>query len=167
MLFRSPQLAGVSLTVPLLKKMRENPRVIGVKNSSMPVQDIQLFQAAGGEDWVVFNGPDEQLISGRVMGAPAGIGGTYGVMPELYLAMDKAFREGRMEDARTLQYQANEIIAVLCSCRANMYAVIKEILRMNGMDIGGVRAPLVNVTEEDLPKIQKCREMIQTAIAGL
>lgn len=72
-----------------------------------------------------------------------------------------------MEDARTLQYQANEIIAVLCSCRANMYAVIKEILRMNGMDIGGVRAPLVNVTEEDLPKIQKCREMIQTAIAGL
>ncbi len=166
-IYNIPQLAGVSLTVPLLKKMRENPRVIGVKNSSMPVQDIQLFQAAGGEDWVVFNGPDEQLISGRVMGAPAGIGGTYGVMPELYLAMDKAFREGRMEDARTLQYQANEIIAVLCSCRANMYAVIKEILRMNGMDIGGVRAPLVNVTEEDLPKIQKCREMIQTAIAGL
>lgn len=166
-IYNIPQLAGVSLTVPLLKKMRENPRVIGVKNSSMPVQDIQLFQAAGGEDWVVFNGPDEQLISGRAMGASAGIGGTYGAMPELYLAMDKAFREKRMEDARKLQYQANEIIAALCSCRANMYAVIKEILRMNGMDIGGVRAPLINVSEEDLPKIQKCREMIRTAIAGL
>ena len=145
--------------------MRENKRVIGVKNSSMPVQDIQQFLAAGGDDWVVFNGPDEQFVSGRAMGAAAGIGGTYAAMPELYLAMDKAFVEGRMEDARTLQYQANEIISALCSCRANMYAVIKEVLRMDGMDIGGVRAPLVNVTEEDLPKIQKCRAMIQEALA--
>ncbi len=164
-IYNIPQLAGVSLTVPLLQKMRENKRVIGVKNSSMPVQDIQQFLAAGGDDWVVFNGPDEQFVSGRAMGAAAGIGGTYAAMPELYLAMDKAFVEGRMEDARTLQYQANEIISALCSCRANMYAVIKEVLRMDGMDIGGVRAPLVNVTEEDLPKIQKCRAMIQEALA--
>ena len=164
-IYNIPQLAGVSLTVLLLQKMRENKRVIGVKNSSMPVQDIQQFLAAGGDDWVVFNGPDEQFVSGRAMGAAAGIGGTYAAMPELYLAMDKAFVEGRMEDARTLQYQANEIISALCSCRANMYAVIKEVLRMDGMDIGGVRAPLVNVTEEDLPKIQKCRAMIQEALA--
>ena len=164
-IYNIPQLAGVSLTVPLLQKMRENKRVIGVKNSSMPVQDIQQFLAAGGDDWVVFNGPDEQFVSGRAMGAAAGIGGTYAAMPELYLAVDKAFVEGRMEDARTLQYQANEIISALCSCRANMYAVIKEVLRMDGMDIGGVRAPLVNVTEEDLPKIQKCRAMIQEALA--
>ena len=164
-IYNIPQLAGVSLTLPLLQKMRENPRVIGVKNSSMPVQDIQIFQAAGSEDWVVFNGPDEQFVSGRAMGAAAGIGGTYAAMPELYLAMDRAFREGRMEDARTLQYRANEIIGALCSCRANMYAVIKELLRMDGMDIGGVRPPLVNVTREDLPKIRKCREMIDQAIS--
>ena len=166
-IYNIPQLAGVSLTVPLLQKMQENPRVIGVKNSSMPVQDIQIFQAAGREDWGVFNGPDEQFISGRAIGAAAGIGGTYAAMPELYLAMDRAFREGRMEDAKRLQYQANNIIAALCSCRANMYAVIKEVLRMDGMDIGGVRAPLTNVTEEDLPKIRACREMIRTAVAEL
>ncbi len=166
-IYNIPQLAGVSLTLPLLQKMRENPRVIGVKNSSMPVQDIQIFRAAGGEDWVVFNGPDEQFVSGRAMGAAAGVGGTYAAMPELYLAMDQAFREGRMEDAGKLQYKANEIIGALCSCRANMYAVIKEILRMNGMDIGGVRAPLINVSEEDLPKIRACRKMIDEAVAGL
>ena len=175
-IYNIPQLAGVSLTVPQMhfhaaarrSAQFRHPllkRVIGVKNSSMPVQDIQQFLAAGGDDWVVFNGPDEQFVSGRAMGAAAGIGGTYAAMPELYLAMDKAFVEGRMEDARTLQYQANEIISALCSCRANMYAVIKEVLRMDGMDIGGVRAPLVNVTEEDLPKIQKCRAMIQEALA--
>ena len=36
-LYNIPQLAGVSLTLPLLAEMLKNPRVVGVKNSSMPV----------------------------------------------------------------------------------------------------------------------------------
>lgn len=48
----------------------------------MPVMDIQIFKSLGKEDFVVFNGPDEQLLSGLAIGANGGIGGTYGVMPE-------------------------------------------------------------------------------------
>ena len=47
-IYNIPQLAGVALSPSLFKKMRENPNVIGVKNSSMPVQDIQMFKALGG-----------------------------------------------------------------------------------------------------------------------
>ena len=68
-IYNIPQLAGVALSVKLFKEMRKNPRVIGVKNSSMPTQDIEGFVEAGGEHCVVFNGPDEQFISGRVIGA--------------------------------------------------------------------------------------------------
>ena len=51
-----------------------------VRNSSMPVQDIQMFKQAAGPDYIIFNGPDEQFMSGRVIGAEGAIGGTYGVM---------------------------------------------------------------------------------------
>ena len=88
-IYNIPQLAGVALGPSLFKKMRENPNVIGVKNSSMPVQDIQIFKALGGEDSIVFNGPEEQFVGGRLMGADGGIGGTYGVMPDLFLKMDE------------------------------------------------------------------------------
>ena len=88
-IYNIPQLAGVSLSVPLLQEMLKNPRVIGVKNSSMPTQDIQGFVDAGGEHCVVFNGPDEQFIAGRAIGACGGIGGTYAAMPELFLKMDE------------------------------------------------------------------------------
>ena len=115
----------------------------------------------------MFNGPDEQFISGRVIGASAGIGGTYAVMPELFLAMDRLVCAGRLDEARKIQYQANEIIYAMCACKANLYAVMKEILRRNGMDIGGVRAPLTNVSEGDLEQIEKCRNMIAKAVAGL
>ncbi len=167
-IYNIPQLAGVSLTQSLFAKMRENPRVIGVKNSSMPVQDIQMFKQAGGEDYIIFNGPDEQFISGRVIGAEGGIGGTYGVMPELFLKMNELVEAGDLRKACEVQYQANEVIYKMCAAHGNMYAVIKEILRINeGLDIGGVRRPLTDLIKEDMPIVEEAARMIREAKAGI
>ena len=125
-IYNIPQLAGVALTQGLFAEMRKNPNVIGVKNSSMPVQDIQMFKQAAGPDYIIFNGPDEQFMSGRVIGAEGAIGGTYGVMPELYLKLDEYVRAGKMEEAREIQYACDEIIYKMCSAHGNMYAVIKR-----------------------------------------
>ena len=69
----------------LLREMLKNPNVVAVKNSSMPCRTSRCSRigiAARGEgNFVVFNGPDEQFVSGRVIGADGGIGGTYAVMP--------------------------------------------------------------------------------------
>ena len=163
-IYNIPQLAGVALTPALYAEMRKNPRVIGVKNSSMPVQDIQMFCADGGEDHIVFNGPDEQFISGRLMGAQGGIGGTYGVMPELFLAMDKALTEGNHDLARAIQYDVNSIIYKMCEAHGNLYAVIKAILKENeGLDLGSVKAPLAPLAEEDMPIVKEAAAMIRAA----
>lgn len=164
-IYNIPQLAGVPLTQELYSEMRKNPRVIGVKNSSMAVQDIQIFCAAGGDDYIVFNGPDEQFISGRAIGAAGGIGGTYGVMPELFLKLNDLIIENKIEEARKLQYDINEIIYKMCSCHGNMYGVIKEILRINeNLDMGSVRKPLVEVSDNDITTIKEAAAMIKTAI---
>ena len=52
-IYNIPQLAGVALTMNLFAEMRKNPRVIGVKNSSMPVQDIQMFKEAAGDAGII------------------------------------------------------------------------------------------------------------------
>ena len=150
----------------LFEEMRKNPRVIGVKNSSMPVQDIQMFKAAAGEDYIIFNGPDEQFMSGRVIGAEGGIGGTYGVMPELFLKLNDLVIANQMEEARELQYAINEIIYKMCSCHGNMYGVIKEILRMNeNLDLGSVREPLAALVPEDMPIVKEAAQMVRDAIS--
>lgn len=165
-IYNIPQLAGTALTMSLLAEMKKNPRVIAVKNSSMPVQDIQMFKAAGQDNFMVFNGPDEQFISGRIMGAEGGIGGTYGAMPALILKMDELVRAAKMEEAREVQYAVNEIIYKLCSGRGNMYAMIKEVLRINeGLDIGSVREPLTGLNENDKEIAKEAARMIQDAIA--
>lgn len=163
-IYNIPQLAGVALTMPLLREMLKNPNVIGVKNSSMPVQDIQMFKAAAGDDYVIFNGPDEQFISGRVIGAEGAIGGTYGAMPELFLKMDELVREGELGRAKELQYAVNEIIYKMCSARGNMYGVIKEILKLNeNLFLGGVRKPLPALVKEDMAVAEEAARMIRDA----
>ncbi|QUO30901.1 dihydrodipicolinate synthase family protein [Faecalicatena sp. Marseille-Q4148] len=165
-IYNIPQLAGVALTQNLFAEMRKNPRVIGVKNSSMPVQDIQMFKAAAGNDYIIFNGPDEQFISGRVIGAEGGIGGTYGVMPELFLKMDELVKANKLEEAREVQYAANEVIYKMCSAHGNMYGVIKEILRINeNLDLGGVREPLPQLIESDFEIAKEAAKMVKEAVA--
>lgn len=61
-IYNIPQLAGVALTISLFREMRKNPKVAAVKNSSMPVQDIQMFKMEGGEGFVVFNGRMNSLF---------------------------------------------------------------------------------------------------------
>lgn len=163
-IYNIPQLAGVSLTPSLYKEMLENPRVVGVKNSSMPVQDIDTFVSLGGEDYVVFNGPDEQFLGGRLMGAKGGIGGTYGAMPELFLRLNQLIADKDLETARQLQATINTIIGKLVSGHGHMYAVIKEVIRINdGLDIGSVREPLTALTEADLVIAQEAAQLIRDA----
>ena len=162
-IYNIPQLAGVSLSVPLLKEMLKNPKVIGVKNSSMPTQDIQMWRDEGA---IVFNGPDEQLISGLVMGATGGIGGTYGAMPELYVELYRCVKAGELAKALEIQNECCRIIYKLCSGYGNMYGMIKEVLRINGgPDLGSVRLPLAELVEADLPIAQECAAMIKAAVA--
>ncbi len=164
-IYNIPQLAGVALTPSLFKKMLQNPRVIGVKNSSMPVQDIETFVRLGEGKIVVFNGPDEQFVSGRAIGACGGIGGTYSVMPELFLKMNELIGKGDIPAAARIQHEVNAIIEGLCACKGNMYAVNKAVLRINeGLELGGVRAPLAPLVPEDMPKVEAVAEKIRRAI---
>ena len=143
--------------------MLQNPRCIGVKNNSMPVQDIQMWLDEGA---LVFNGPDEQLISGLVMGAAGGIGGTYGVLPKLYVELYRCVKAGEMAKALEIQNDCCRIIYKMCSGHGNMYGMIKEILRINGgPDCGSVRLPLAALIESDLPIAQEAAAMVRAAEA--
>ena len=158
-IYNIPQLAGVALSPSLLKTMVQNPNVIGVKNSSMPVQDIENWR---DQDVIVFNGPDGQLLSGLTAGAIGGIGGTYGAMPKLYLKIYNLFLQNKITEARELMDECRRMVQNLCSAQGSMYAVIKGVLRINaGVDCGGVREPLYNLVPEDQIIVDRCAKGIQ------
>lgn len=174
-IYNIPQLAGVNLTKSLLRMMFDScpSTLIGVKNSSSPTQDIQMWREVAmekyGDDvdnkFIVFNGPDEQLISGLIIGANGAIGGTYASMPKLFVkAYECVLLSPDNTTAMNIQNDICRIIYKFGEAHGNLYSVMKEVIKIQcGLDCGDVRAPLVRHTEEDMTIIREAKEMIDDA----
>lgn len=155
---------GFNLPVELLQEMLATGRTAGVKNSTGSVQDILRYRMAGGEDMAIFNGPDEQYVAGRMMGASGGIGGTYGFMPELFLKLDALVNAGEMDKAAALQKEITAVIYETIKL-GSLYAAAKDVLKLRGLELGGVRAPFLNLKEEDAAAVRVIYEKIQSLMS--
>ena len=123
------------------------------------------FKGIGGDDFVLFNGPDEQYVSGRLMGADGGIGTTYSIMPELFIQMEALIQQKNFAEAVLIQRDVCAIISDMFACDGSLYAVCKAVLREQcGLDFGGVRAPLRQITENDVPRIRAIHDRINKTV---
>lgn len=158
-IYNIPQLTGFNLPLDLFERMANNPKVIGIKNSEEPVYNMERYRTIAGENFVIFNGSDEQYLGGRLMGANAGIGGTYGVMPELFVELDRLINNNEIEKAKTLQYKINEIIFDLLSL-PSLYGAAKQIISIRfGIKAGQPRSPFLPV--EFCDKVQGIADKIE------
>ncbi|MCM3112151.1 dihydrodipicolinate synthase family protein [Lederbergia lenta] len=162
-IYNIPQTTGFQLTQTLFKKMIAQDKVIGIKMSGENVFELQQFKANAGKEFLVYNGPDEQYLGGRIMGADGGIGGTYGVMPELFCQLDAYYKQGAIEEAQVLQTKINTIITKLLSY-PSLYGATKAILSLRGVETGSPRLPLLPVKESNWAEIRKLNEEIEHAI---
>lgn len=152
-IYNIPQLTGFDLSPAMLAEFAKNKKVIGVKNSADPVFLMERYRVAAGDDFIIFNGSDEQFVGGRIMGADAGIGGTYGCMPELFVALDKLVNENKFEEAKKLQYKINDCIFDLLACKS-LYGAAKQVISLRfGIDCGQPRSPFLPVSEDEAKPI--------------
>lgn len=163
-IYNIPQTTGFQLSASLCAKLAQQAKVIGVKMSGESTYELQQLKAAGGEDFIVFNGPDEQFLAGRIMGADGGIGGTYGVMPQLFCALDAMYEQGSIREAQSLQQEINRIIKKLLSY-PSLYGACKYILQLRGVATGQPRSPLLPVAEEHHASLSDLNDEILKLIA--
>lgn len=151
-IYHIPQTTRFNLPLSLFSEMARNEKVIGIKCSSESTYELERFKYIGTKEkngeFIVFNGPDEQFIAGRMIGADSGIGGTYGVMPELFIKLDEYVKNSEIEKARELQNEVNNVISLLLS-GPSLYGVTKYILKLRGIESGAPRGPMLAVETED------------------
>jgi N-acetylneuraminate lyase len=158
-IYHIPQTTGFQLSKSLLIKMAAQDKVIGVKISAESTFELQQFKAAGGNDFLVLNGPDEQYLAGRSIGADGGIGGTYGVMPELFLKVEQCYVQGDMAEAQKWQFIINDLIVELLSF-PSLYGACKAILSLRGFETGQPRMPLLPVKDSDQDRVEALNNRI-------
>jgi N-acetylneuraminate lyase len=109
------------------------PNVPAVKFTDFNLFLLQRITQLGK---VVYNGRDEVLAAGLLMGARGGIGSTYNLVPEAYVALYRHTLRGEWEKARHLQQVLNELIATLI--KYPFLPALKAALATLGFECGPV-----------------------------
>lgn len=162
-IYNIPSTTGYDLSTELFGDMVSIEKVYGIKNSTFNAYQILQFRKAAGDDFVIYNGPDEQYLAGRLMGADGGIGGSYGVMPELYAAMERAIRKTNIKTAQQLQGAVDHIISQMYSL-SSFCGAAKEIIKTRFTNIGVPRLPQAPLTDQGRQKARLIADEIVTLV---
>lgn len=144
LIYNIPALSGVELSYSDLAELLSTDGIIGVKHTSSDFFKMQRLKSAF-PDKTILNGYDEMFLSGLIAGADGGIGSTYNFMAEKFIAIERLFRTGSVEEAQKIQDSANKVIAALLD-----YGVMpgcKAILDSMGFNMGDSRPPFSALTD--------------------
>jgi len=158
--YHIPELTGVHLSAEqLVDAFTSVEGVAGMKYTHTDMFFLWSMLDSGKGRLRVFNGADQMLFHGLCTGACGGIGSTYNYQMRTIAKIYEAVQAGDLEQARTLQWQANRVIKVLFQFGANL-ACEKAIMRLIGLDVGMPRSPMVAFPEERVDDLRRSLEAI-------
>ena len=144
---------GASTAITTLEQLLELcalPKVIGLKFTDFDLFKLMRLKESGA---TIFNGYDEVLAAGLLMGADGGIGTTYSLLPEHYVRLYAAARDQRWEDARALQREINELISIIV--QYPVIPAIKLLLRWANFECGECLLPRRQLTPEETARLRE------------
>lgn len=145
--YHIPGFTGVRLPVAgLLNRVSGMlPNFTGVKYSYGDLADFMSCLSYDNGRYDILWGREENLLAALAVGTEGSVGSTYNFAAPLFTSLIKEFNEGNLIAARELQDRAVKIIGML-----NKYGGIaagKAFMKYVGVDCGGFRLPLRNLTE--------------------
>lgn len=142
-LYFFPASAPAVSTYGHLERLCAIPNVAGVKFTSFDLYTLGRIPSLGKFVW---NGHDEVLAAGLLMGACGGVGSIYNVEPELFLGIYRAATAGNWPEAKRLQDRANALITIVLGFP--LFPALKQILTWRGLDLGHCVPPRRPLTAE-------------------
>jgi N-acetylneuraminate lyase len=143
-----PAEVGGPLEIGQLEEVCALPGVAGLKFTDYDLYKLSLLVRAGK---LLFNGRDEVLAAGLLMGAAGGIGSIYNIVPEWFVALYSHAQAGQWTEARAVQDQINDVIRILVAFP--FLPALKRTLAWQGLPCGAAlepRLPLSDAQERAL-----------------
>jgi len=144
LLYYFPEITPAISNLQLLEDLLALPNVVGLKFTDFDLYRLSNFRRLGH---VVFNGRDEVLVAGLLMGASGGIGTFYNLIPELFLDVWDLSQKGDWEKAREIQGEINELITL--TLRFPLLPAVKKILAWSGIDCGECLPPNRKLSQDE------------------
>jgi N-acetylneuraminate lyase len=144
-----PDLSPAISSAEQLESLCALPNVFGVKFTDFDLYRLSLLTRP---DRCLFNGRDEVLAAGLLMGADGGIGTFYNLVPALFVRIYTAAAAGRWDEAREAQQRVNALIRI--TLQFPLFPAVKQILAWSGLDCGSCLPPRAPLTLEQQRSLQ-------------
>ncbi|MBQ7494409.1 MAG: dihydrodipicolinate synthase family protein [Bacteroidaceae bacterium] len=136
------------------------PNFAGIKYTFESLYEYNRCRRYKDGKFDMLHGQDETILPCLAMGgAQGGIGGTTNYNGRCLTGIIKAWEEGDLEKARSLQNYAQDVIDVICHFRGNIVGG-KRIMKLIGLDLGPNRTPFQNITPEEEARLKAELEAI-------
>lgn len=146
-IYNIPALSGTDLSTEKLLELMEDDRIAGVKFTAPDLfQFGELRKAAPTKKF--YFGTDEMFIGAAAIGTDGGIGSTYNLIGDVYLAVQTAIEAGDINEARRQQRKANDLIAVLL--KVGVIGGLKHALNRLGVPVGPCRRPFSPMSDDGI-----------------
>lgn len=172
-LYNMPTHTKVSFSPSSVKKIAENEKVIGFKDSSANGAYFQsvMYEMRDKEDFAIFVGPEEMTGEVVLMGASGGVNGGANIFPKLYVAMYNAAKNGNIERVQELQRLILQVSTTIYNhgkFGSSYLMGVKGALSTLGICSGELAKPFSKFEEKERIKIQQALEelMVHPLLAG-
>ena len=157
-----PTLTGQAFPVEKLATLAELPNMVGFKVTDTNLYTMQRLASRLKPDQILYNGPDELLALGLLMGAHGGIGTTYNFMPKAFVEIATLSAAGRHAEAVAVQKRVDQAIEALLGFQG--LAGSKQILVWQGIIAHNTcAAPRASLNETQQAELR--RRLASTIVA--
>jgi 4-hydroxy-2-oxoglutarate aldolase len=151
--YNIPQVTGITHSSQWLATIATHPNIAGMKDSSGDIMTLTETLRLVPPTFNALTGNAPTLLPALSVGAQGAILAVANVAPEACKAVMSAFEQGQLIEARALQYQLNPLAYAVT--RDYGIAGLKAVARARGFSVGYPRAPLQDVSSEDVRKLEK------------
>lgn len=144
---------GLTLSATLVARLAQHPNIVGIKDSSGDLSNTMEFISQTGDDFVTLMGRDTLIYAALLHGAKGSITATANVAPALVVDIYEAFVAGDLDRALAAQ---NRLAPLRHAFGFGTFpVVVKEALRLIGIDAGPARSPVGTMSPEQMEKLKR------------
>ena len=149
--YNVPSRTGVNLLPSTMEKLCSVKNIVGIKEASGNIDQLQELIRLCGDKIDVYLGEDALTFVGCALGAKGVISVSANPAPRLMQDICELTEKGKLTEARALQLKLLPLIKNLF-CEVNPIPV-KKAMNLMGFDAGEPRLPLTPMEEENAEKL--------------
>ncbi|MFC1692025.1 4-hydroxy-tetrahydrodipicolinate synthase [Candidatus Latescibacterota bacterium] len=158
-IYNCPGRTAVNTSAETIVKLSEIPTIIGIKEASGSIDQICEIINRTSYDFSVLSGDDSMTVPIISVGGKGVISVTSNIVPKKMSDMADAALKGNFHEARDIHSELFPLMRLLMKAETNP-SPVKSAMNILGMDVGPVRLPLTEPSDENKKQIEKLLKAI-------